>query len=130
MHHHRARARAQPRHLRVRGRRRHEQARKHPRVEIGDDGAACLDTLPVGESTPLAPPLAVSITDRLRSEPYFASRRFERAHHGRDDRIGAALADHHAEILVGHRFEIGKQRPASDVGREIEVHAPGAPSSP
>ena len=29
------------------------------------------------------------------------------------------------KALVGHRFEIGEHRAAGDVGREIEMHAPG-----
>ena len=42
-----------------------------------------------------------------------------------DHGVGAALADHHAKALVGHAFEIGEERAAGDVGREIEMHAPG-----
>ena len=45
----------------------------------------------------------------------------QRADHG----VGAALAEHHAKALVGHRFQIGEYRAAGDVGREVEMHAPG-----
>ena len=45
--------------------------------------------------------------------------------HRGDDRVGPALPERHAEALVRHRFQIGKQRAAGAVRREIEMHAPG-----
>ena len=43
----------------------------------------------------------------LHDEP--DGRREDRRDHRLDDRVGAALAKYHAEGLVGHRFQVGKQ---------------------
>ena len=46
--------------------------------------------------------------------------RDQRARHG----IRATLADHHAEGLPRHPFQVGEHRPARDIGRKVEVHSP------
>ena len=46
----------------------------------------------------------------------------ERPRHG----VRPALADHHAESLIGHRFQIRKHRTAGHVRRKIQMHAPGS----
>ena len=79
---------------------------------------------PLASTTALAAPFSIGDALHRRAEPHFAAGRFDRADHGGDDGVGAALAERHAENLVGHRFQIGKQRAAGDVWREIEVHAP------
>ena len=78
---------------------------------------------PLASRMPMArPPRAVPPPPRIEMQR--AAERFEPRDHRLDHRVGAARADHHAESLVGHAFEIGEERAARDVGRKIEMHAP------
>ena len=49
------------------------------------------------------------------------NRRDKRFHDG----IRAALTYHHPERLPGHALQIGKHRPARDIGGKIQMHSPG-----
>ena len=109
------------------GRRRrgaHKLVEQNARVKIGDHRARRLDALAVCQHDGFR--RAAFDRDALhrRIELYLAAGRFDRAAHGGDDGVGAALTERHAEDLIGHRFQIGKQRAAGDVRREIKVHAP------
>ena len=92
---------------------------------IGDHRAARGQNLAAGKAhAGGAIARGLDFLDRA-AEMHFAAERLQ----GGDQRIdhggGAAFPERHAEALVGHRFEIGKQRAAGDVGGEVEMHAPG-----
>ena len=99
-----------------------ESAEYHFRMHVGDDRFGLEPSAALQCHAGRAPPL-ISMRATVAQQK-FAALRLQRPDHRLDDRIRAARADHHAEALVGH-LEIGKQRAARDVWREIEMQAPG-----
>ncbi len=95
------------------------------RVDVRDDGAAGREARAVIELDGAGAAVFLNDPGDGAAEMDFAAQRGEVAGHRLDDGVGAALADDHAEILVGHGFEIGKHGAAGDVGAEIEMEAPG-----
>ena len=94
------------------------------RVRVGDD-LARLQTTPAGERDARRRARAGLDSRDAVAENEFPALCFERANHRPDDRVGAALPNHHAEALVDHAFEVRKEGAARDVGREVEMQPPG-----
>jgi len=94
------------------------------RMQIGDHRPCRLEVLAACQHHGLGrAPFERDASHRC-IEPHLAAGRRDGARHRGDDGVDAALAERHAENLIGHRFQIGKQRATGDIRREVEMHAP------
>ncbi|ENN87223.1 hypothetical protein RHSP_24663 [Rhizobium freirei PRF 81] len=129
MDHHRARAGPEARNLAIELLARRilieKLAEEDLRMDVGNNGALRFIAASIGKND--ARRLSACRDDLVdaRAQHQFAALALQHGRHRLDDRIGSPLADHHAEGLIGHGFEIRKQRAAGDIGRKIEMQPPG-----
>jgi hypothetical protein len=95
------------------------------RKRIGDHRALGLDLSSILERHTRGPTVSPVDAPDLGIEMDLAAKFLQVPGQRLDHHIGAALAERHAETLVCHGFEIGKERAARDIGREIEMKSPG-----
>jgi hypothetical protein len=94
-------------------------------IEVGDDRAPGFDPLAAGKDNTVSGAVGDHDCGDLGGKPHVTPGRRDGADQGGHDRVGTAAADQHAEALLRHRFQVGKQRAAGDVGGKVEMHAPG-----
>ena len=93
-------------------------------MNIGDHGALRIDAFAACKHGAFCCAGLDRDAAHRRAEPHLAAGGGNRPNHRGDDRVGPALPERHAEALVRHRLQVGKQRAAGAVRREIEMHAP------
>jgi len=92
--------------------------------DIGNHGIARHDLAPIGEFDAFRLTIFDKNARDFGIESDASAPRLKHGHHRIDGCTGAPLAQNHAECLVGHAFQIRKQRAAGDVRGEIQMHAP------
>ena len=106
----------------------HQVAEQHARMKVGDHRARRLEALAVLEHDGCRRAGFGDDLAHRRVDPHLAAGGGDRRGEHGGEIVGAAAADRHAESLVGHGFQIGKQCAAGAVGREIKMHAPASPA--
>ena len=94
-------------------------------MDIGDHGPARRQRRAIGKLHTARLAALHGYAGHRAIGAHLPARLLDNAHHGADDGVRTTLAQRHAEGLVGHGFEVGKQRAARHVGAEVQVHAPG-----
>ena len=111
--------------LEVKGRSRAGQPRQGRGGHIGDHCAVGGDDAAIGQLDSLRPTVLMQHAGDTGICLYHRAACGQRRSQRPDDGVRAALADHHAKGLRRHPLEIGEKRTAGDIGRKIQMHAPG-----